>query len=65
MEELPPEHEQHLDDQTAPSDPPGPGRDKTENLRRIERQVAEQRRRRRQATEPEEQEGPGPEVPGL
>ena len=65
MEDLPKEHQQHVDDQTALSNPRGPGRAKTENLRRIERQVAEQRRRRRETTEPEEQEETGPEVPGL
>jgi hypothetical protein len=65
MEDLPQEHQQHVDDQTALSNPRGPGRAKTENLRRIERQVAEQRRRRRETTEPEEQEETGPEVPGL
>jgi hypothetical protein len=65
MEDLPQEHQQHVDDQTALSNPLGPGRDKTENLRRIERQVAEQRRRRRETTEPEEQEETGSEVPGL
>jgi hypothetical protein len=65
MEDLPQEHQQHVDDQTALSNPPGPGRAKTENLRRIERQVAEQRRRRRETTEAEEQEETGPEVPGL
>ncbi|HEX2025439.1 MAG TPA: hypothetical protein VHH92_03485 [Actinomycetota bacterium] len=46
------EREPHLDDQTAQANPRGPGREKTENLRRIERQLEEQRRRVGEAAEP-------------
>jgi hypothetical protein len=46
------EREPHLDDQTALANPRGPGGKKTENLRRIQRQVEEQRRRAGEAEEP-------------
>jgi hypothetical protein len=46
---LPEEKQQHVDDQTALANPRGPGGSKKENLRRMERQVQEQRRLRRAA----------------
>jgi hypothetical protein len=49
-DDLPEDRQQHLDDQTALANPPGPGASKQENLRRVGRQVEEQRRRRRAAT---------------
>lgn len=57
MEKLPEEKQQHIDDQTALSNPRGPGGSKVENLRRMERQRRLQRRRRREATQPPEDEG--------
>jgi hypothetical protein len=54
MDELPPEKQPHLDDQTALENPRGPGASKEENLRRIERQVRAQRRRRQEATDRQE-----------
>jgi hypothetical protein len=55
MDELPPEKQQHVDEQTALENPPGPGGSKEKNLRRIERQLRTQRARRREATRRDEQ----------
>jgi hypothetical protein len=49
------EREPHVDEQTALSNPRGPGGEKTENLRRIRRQVEEQRRRAAEAEQPPEE----------
>jgi hypothetical protein len=49
------EKEPHVDDQTALANPRGPGGEKTENLRRIRRQVEEQRRRAAEAEQPPEE----------
>jgi hypothetical protein len=59
VDDLSEDRQQHVDDQTATTNPTRPGGDKRENLRRIGRQVEQQRRRRREATgsppeEPEE-----------
>jgi len=61
-DDLPQHDQQHLDEQTAGGLPRnGPGRDKTENLRRIRRQTATQRRRLEES-DPHARGGPGDEA---
>jgi hypothetical protein len=50
MEDLPPEKQPHVDEQTALENPQRPGASKEENLRRIDRQLRTQRARRRNST---------------